>query len=186
MARYVGGHTWPPSELEERDRRARITALLRAAFDDGEHNEDNQLREYPAELRDMITAHLLSEYSACEVGVLCTRPREDDLVIGRLGHEVWAEHVKLNGRWYVSRLTNTKREGKDYSIPLPIPPRVHRMHIAIDYLGVCCIILEDSCNKTTEAIEPEPGIWWQTIRIPGTQNMALRSDVSRRPPCRMD
>lgn len=165
---------WVPSAIEEEDREKRIRLLLNQAFC------VNEFRTLPAEVRNEITPHLLKEYSLSTI---------NNAWLGRQGveadnfdweGEIWAEYVKIDGKWYISNLANLKRTDRGMSIQLRKPQVLNAIHIAIDYLGVRRIILEPVGSPTADGhmADPEPGVWWYSARV-ALPKVDFRRDVSR-------
>lgn len=150
----VARRMWMPSAMEEKDRRERIRRLLDQAFC------VNEFRILPAEIRNMITPYLLKEYSVCTISnAWLERRRVEGDGFDWMG-EIWAEYVKIDGRWYVCNLANSMRRNRGPSIQLRKPEVLDMMHIAIDYLGIRRIILETYGSPTADGhmADPEPGV----------------------------
>ena len=170
----VAEQKWVPSKIEDDNRTSRIIGLLADAF------SLNEYQGWPTEIRSNILAYLIQAYSVSNVETLCAKYQGDDVPLDWLSDEIWAQHVKVDGRWYVCRLTKTKPEGGGPSIRLRKPPVLDSMHVAVDYAGVRRIVLDDSEDPIT-VFRMDSGLWWQTIRLPASPKIKLVSDVSPKP-----
>ena len=128
----------------------------------------------------MITPYLM-DYSASTINhAWLDRRRTECCHFDWMG-EVWAEYVKIDGRWYVCNLANSRRTNLGPSVQIRKPEGLDIVHIAFDNLGIRRIILESFGNPTVDGYiaDPEPGVWWYSLRVSLLLEVTSHSDVSR-------